>query len=55
MNIIRIKDELCEMTYLIKQIISNISLDRYTDSMFDLLNVLDNIEIINEELNKENF
>lgn len=55
MNIIKIKDELCEITYLIKQIISKVSLDCYTDSIFDLLNVLDNIEIINEELNKENF
>lgn len=55
MNKERIKCELCEMTYLIKQIISNISLDHYEDSIFDLLSLLDNIHVMNEEINKENF
>ena len=50
-----IKDELYEMTYIIKQIIANVSLEKYEDSIYDLLSILDYVHSIRNEINKENF
>ena len=55
MNINDIIIILSDIKYELKYAISNISLDKYTDSIYNLLTINDLLEELENKLSKENF